>query len=292
MNKKVIVTGGYGFIGSNLVDTLVKNGVDVVVIDNLSTGNKNYHNDKATYLIKDIRDDFTENIERGDFDDTDAIIHLAGLARIQPSFKDPTEFLSVNTQGTVNMCDLANQILCRFVYAGSSSFYGGPENSPYAFSKWQGEEVTKMYNKLFKVPASVARFFNVFGPRHTTEGAYATVVGVFQRQYLSGEPITITWDGEQRRDFTHVNNIVRGLIKMSESNFNGEVFNLGTANNYSINELANMFGESYPKVYIPKRPGDARSTLADLSFSKEKLGYEPIEKLEIYLNEWLGENKK
>ena len=203
MNKKVIVTGGYGFIGSNLVDTLINDGVEVVVIDNLSTGNKDYHNNNAQYLIKDIRDDFSEYYHS--LRDVDAIIHLAGLARIQPSFDNPTEFLSVNTQGTTNMCELAKKLDAKFVYAGSSSFYGGPENSPYAFSKWQGEEVTKMYAKLFDLSSSVARFFNVFGPRHTTEGAYATVVGIFQRQYLNNEDLTITWDGEQRRDFTHVN---------------------------------------------------------------------------------------
>jgi UDP-glucose 4-epimerase len=216
---------------------------------------------------------------------------LAGLARIQPSFENPTEFLSVNTQGTANMCDLARKLNCKFVYAGSSSFYGGPDNSPYAFAKWQGEEVTRMYAKLFNLSASVARFFNVFGPKHTTEGAYATVVGVFQRQYKNNEPITITWDGEQRRDFTHVNNIVRGLIKMSEGDWSGETFNLGTANNYSINELADMFGKDYPKKYIPKRDGDSRSTLADLSFSKKHLGYEPIETLKEYMEEWMEENK-
>jgi len=289
MNKKVIVTGGYGFIGSNLVDTLLNKGIEVTVIDNLATGNINHHNDKAKYLIKDIRDDFTDNINQ--LSGVDAIIHLAGLARIQPSFENPVEFLSVNTQGTANMCELARKLNCKFVYAGSSSFYGGPDNSPYAFAKWQGEEVTRMYAKLFNLSASVARFFNVFGPKHTTDGAYATVVGVFQRQYKNNESITITWDGEQRRDFTHVNNIVRGLIKMSEGDWSGETFNLGTSNNYSINELANMFGKDYPKKYIPKRPGDSRSTLADLSFSKEHLGYEPIETLETYMKEWMGENK-
>jgi UDP-glucose 4-epimerase len=289
MNKKVIVTGGYGFIGSNLVDTLINDGIEVVVIDNLSTGNINHHNEKANYLIKDIRDDFANHMD--ELKDSDAIIHLAGLARIQPSFENPTEFLSVNTQGTANMCDLARKLNCKFVYAGSSSFYGGPDNSPYAFAKWQGEEVTRMYAKLFNLSASVARFFNVFGPKHTTEGAYATVVGVFQRQYKNNEPITITWDGEQRRDFTHVNNIVRGLIKMSEGDWSGETFNLGTANNYSINELADMFGKDYPKKYIPKRDGDSRSTLADLSFSKKHLGYEPIETLKEYMEEWMEENK-
>ena len=122
MNKKVIVTGGYGFIGSNLVDTLINDGIEVVVIDNLSTGNINHHNEKANYLIKDIRDDFANHMD--ELKDSDAIIHLAGLARIQPSFENPTEFLSVNTQGTANMCDLARKLNCKFVYAGSSSFYG------------------------------------------------------------------------------------------------------------------------------------------------------------------------
>ena len=286
---RALVTGGAGFIGSNLVDQLIKEGHEVQVWDDLSTGDKYNVNPKARLHICNIIGDFqAREVLIKEFN-PDVIFHLAALARIQPSFDEPIITHNINTGGTFNICELAKRVGAKVVYAGSSSFYSGPHLNPYSFTKWQGEEICKLYSEVYGVFTSIARFFNVFGPRHITDGAYATVVGIFERQYNNDEPLTITWDGEQRRDFTHVNDIARGLIKMSEGNWSGEIFNLGTATNHSINELAKMYNHKI--TYIPKRPGEARNTLADLSFSKEKLGYEPVETIEEYVKKWLEGSK-
>jgi len=286
---RALVTGGAGFIGSNLVDQLIKEGHEVQVWDDLSTGYKYNVNSKAILHVCDIIGNFqAREILIKEFN-PDVIFHIAALARIQPSFDDPIKTYNVNAGGTFNICELAKIVDAKVVYAGSSSFYAGPHLNPYSFTKWQGEEVCKLYSEVFGVSTVIARFFNVFGPRHLVEGAYATVVGIFERQYKNNEPLTITWDGDQRRDFTHVNNIVRGLIKMGEGEWKGEVFNLGTGTNHSINELAAMY--NHETIYIDKRPGEARNTLAELEFSQEVLGYEPIETLNEYVANWLEENK-
>ena len=281
---RALVTGGAGFVGSNLVDRLIEENYDVTILDNLLTGKEENINPKAKWINIDVRDSLD------DLDNFDVIFHLAALARIQPSFEHPKESFDINLSGTVNICDLAKKTGAKVVYAGSSSFYAGPYLNPYSFTKWQSEEVCKMYSKVYDLPTVIARFFNVYGNRQTCDGAYATVVGIFERQYKSNEPLTITDDGEQRRDFTHVDDIVSGLIQMSKSDdWRGEIFNLGTGKNHSINELAGMY--NHKTTYIPKRPGEARTTLADLSYSKDKLGYKPTKSLNEYVQEWLEENK-
>ena len=279
---KVLVTGGAGFIGTHLVNRLINEGNSVCVLDNFSFGKEENKNPKAEYIIRDIRGDLD------DLEGYDVIFHLAALARIQPSFENPVETFDVNAKGTYNICNLAKRIGAKVVYAGSSSFYAGPYLNPYAFTKWQGEEICRMFSEVYGVSTANARFFNVFGPGQPSEGAYATIVGIFERQYKSEEPLTITGDGEQRRDFTHVDDIVSGLILMSKNTWKGEVFNLGTATNYSINELAAMY-KSKTK-YIPKRPGEAQETLADILFSMEKLEYIPQKNLKDYVEQWVEEN--
>ena len=276
---KILVTGGAGFIGSHLVDKLILEGFKVDVLDDFSTGLDKNRNSLANYIIKDVRDDLSE---LGVYD---VIYHLAALARIQPSFEDPMKTVDINVKGTANLCDYAYRTKAKFIYAGSSSFYAGQYLNPYAFSKWQGEEVCKMFSSVYGVSTAIARFFNVYGSRHLCEGPYATVIGIFERQILEGKPLTITGDGEQRRDFTHVNDIIKGLMLMSEKTWNGDVFNLGTGTNYSINELADMYRSE--KEYIPKRPGEAQTTLADISFSKDKLNYSPSEEIQNYIIDWL-----
>ena len=276
---RALVTGGAGFIGSHLVDRLILDKCEVDVLDDFSTGLDENKNSSANYIIKDIQDDLSG------IGVYDVIYHLAALARIQPSFEEPMKTININVKGTANLCDYAYKTNAKFIYAGSSSFYAGQYLNPYAFSKWQGEEVCKMFSSVYGASTAIARFFNVYGLRHLSEGPYATVVGIFERQILDGVPLTITGNGEQRRDFTHVNDIVKGLILMSEKTWRGDVFNLGTGTNYSINELANMYSSDIE--YIPKRPGEAKNTLADISFSKDKLGYYPSEDIQDYIIDWI-----
>ena len=276
---KVLVTGGAGFIGTHLVNKLIEKSVSVDVIDDFSFGDKKNKNSKAKYIVRDIREDLS------DLEGYDAIFHLAALARIQPSFENPGETFDINVRGTYNICNLAKESGAKVVYAGSSSVYAGPYLNPYAFTKWQGEEICKMFSEVYNVSTANARFFNVFGPGQPSKGLYATIVGIFEEQYCSQTPLTITGDGEQRRDFTHVDDIVSGLILMSKDTWKGEIFNLGTGNNYSINELAAMY--QCDTQYIPKRPGEARETRADISFSMEKLSFKPTIDLKDYVGEWV-----
>lgn len=293
MNKnKIIVTGGCGFIGSNLVNELCKNeNNQVIVVDNLSTGKKKNYNDLAEYIYKDINIVFSDKKYEKALKNVSTIFHLAALARIQPSFDSPQDTFVNNVNGTFIVCEYARKNNIKVVYAGSSSFYAGPHLNPYSFTKWVGEEICHLYNKIYNLDVNIARFFNVYGPNHLKTGPYATVIGIFEEQYCNKKPLTVTGDGKQRRDFTHVFDICRGLISMSLIKGNSEIYNLGTSKNYSINELALMF-EGSEIIYISARPGEARETLADIQLSKEKLNYRPEQKLEKYIHNFLLKNKR
>ena len=279
--KKVLVTGGCGFVGSNLVDKLVENQYEVVVIDDLSYGKKENCNSSAKYIFDDFKKILTQGHE--ELEKIEIIFHIAAEARIQPSFEEPLYTCENNSYGTAIVCEYARINNCSIVYSGSSSFYGGVYLNPYAFAKWQGEEVIKMYSKIYGIKSSIARFFNVYGPRNPRIGQYTPVVAIFEEQYKNGEELTIVGDGEQRRDFTHVYDICSGLMSMSEVQSSGKVYNLGTGKNYSINELADMFGGK--RKFLPQRPGEARNTLADISESIRDLNWTPQHELTEYVRE-------
>jgi len=243
---RILVTGGLGFVGSHLVDYLSENTEsEIVVIDNLSSesSNRNYIRDGVTYWIDDIANLNTYRYENERFD---LVYHLAALARIQPSFKDPLKYLNIDIMGTAHVCEFARRSgpSTKIIYAGSSSAFGGPMLNPYAFAKFTGEQCCEMYSEVYELSTVTARFFNVYGTRQPTSGPYATVVGVFEKQTNDGHDLTVTGTGEQRRDFTHVSDIVSGLISLSKNAYSGNVYQLGTGKNYSINDLANMFGET------------------------------------------------
>ena len=281
---KCIVTGGLGFVGSNLVDTLISQGHNVVVVDNEATGSLDNLNVRANLYNLDIRhnlDCFLQ--EEGKID---VIFHLAALARIQPSFARPFTTIDVNCMGTVNVLELARKLECKVVYAGSSSFYADPHKNPYAHSKWIGEEHCRMYSKVYGLSTCITRFFNVYGPRHVRNGENACVLGIFERQKIAGQPLTITGTGEQRRDFTSVFDICDGLIAASQKTWEGETFNLGRGSNHSINEVAQMYKPDKVE-YIPARKGEAWETLADLTTTREMLGWEPKRDLVDYVNKFL-----
>jgi nucleoside-diphosphate-sugar epimerase len=280
---KYLITGGAGFIGSNLADHLIKAGNQVVVWDDLSTGLDKNLNPAAHFIRFDVsRRNLLFFIDHG----FDTIFHLAARPRIQPSFDNPVETHQINIDSMVYVLEHARQYGCKVVFAGSSSVYHDPYANPYTFTKVVCEQYCEMYNKLYGVPVAIARFFNVYGPRQIEEGAYSTVVGIFEKQKRNNETLTITGTGEQRRDFTHVADIADGLTLMAQQKWNAEVFNLGSGCNYSINELASMFNQ--PTTYLPARPGEAWTTLADIAFSQEALGWTPRHSLPDYVKKFLA----
>ena len=281
---RALVTGGAGFIGTNLIKKLLEDGYDVVSFDNYSTGFKENEQDGCDYINMDITNKFEDWVEK-----FDVIFHLAALARIQPSIKNPEPAIDVNVSGTLNVLEYARKNNTQVIYAGSSSKHHGLYGSPYAWSKYGGEELCKLYSSVYDLNTTICRFYNVYGEHHIREGAYATVIGIFENQYFSGKSLTITDDGEQRRDFTHVSDIVNGLVKCVGKDFRAEEFEFGTGENHSINELADMFGKDYPKEYIDKRPGEYPETLCVDKKAKELLDWTPKNKLEDYVNGMLND---
>ena len=279
---RAIVTGGAGFIGTNLVKRLLKDGHKVVSLDNYSTGKKENEQDGCQYFDVDI----TKVRDYSFFmDKVDVIFHIAALARIQPSILSPKETIENNFNGTLNILEHARKSGIEVVYAGSSSKHHGLYGSPYAWSKYGGEELCKLYSEVYGLNTTICRFYNVYGPHQIRGGTYATVIGIFERQYLNGESLTVVGNGEQRRDFTHIDDIVDGIIKCVDKNHKGEIFELGTGKNYSINEVADMF--NHRRKYISARSGEYDVTLCDYSKAKKSLGYNPKGNLKQYVEKWI-----
>ena len=281
---KALLTGGVGFIGTNLVKRLLDDGHTVVSLDNYTTGVKeNEIQQKGVqYFDVDLR-----YVHDYDFfmDKPDVIFHTAALARIQPSLQDPTTTIQNNFDSTLNILEWARPKKCPVIFAGSSSFHQGLWGSPYAWSKFAGEQLCELYNKVYNLPTAICRFYNVYGPHQIEGGDYAAVIGIFERQYKNNEPLTITGDGEQRRDFTHVDDIVDGLIRCGEkiNKVSGEEFELGSGVNFSINEVANMFGDDYSKEYIPARDGEYEMTLCTDDKANKLLGWNPKNNINDYI---------
>ncbi len=296
---KCLVTGGAGFVGTNLVKKLLQDGYEVVSVDNYSTGKKENHQKGCTYFDYDISSEHTLGIyvDHQSYPiwrelEYDIIFHIGALARIQPSLKDPMTNIKNNLLSTLHMIELAKKNNTPIVYAGSSSKHHAPYGSAYAWSKYAGEQMCKLYTECYDLPTAVCRFYNVYGPYQLEDGDYATVLGIFERQFKAKETLTITSDGEQRRDFTHVNDIVNGIIKCGRSlvipneyhaKVSGEEFELGSGVNYSINEIADMFGKDYPREYIPKRKGEYDKTLCTDDNAHKLLGWKPTHNLSDYI---------
>lgn len=278
---KILVTGGAGFIGSNLIKRLLNGGHNVHSLDNYDSGSKSNEIDGCLYHSGDI-----ESIGLMD-KDFEIIYHLAALSRIQPSFKNPKETFRVNTVGTQAVCDFAKKINAKVIYSGSSSRWHEPHQSPYACYKHLGEEICKMYKKSFGTNIEIARFYNVYGPKEIVDGDWAAVIGIWRRQVRNGEPITIVGDGEQKRDFTHVGDIVDALYKIGFSDEkHDDAWELGTGKNYSINEVYQMFNEKFniPCVYLDDQKGNYRETLRENNDAIDRLGWNPTDKLKEYID--------
>ena len=347
---RALVTGGAGFIGSNLVDKLIEDNHEVIIVDNMSTGKKDNINHKAEFWGYDIAD-VDENWDEV-FKGVDIVFHTAAKARVQPSIDNPVEFDRTNVGGIVNMLDcskkygvtrfiysssssvygnveqtptfvlsnstglsiefdrtnvggIVNMLDCskkygvtRFIYSSSSSVYGNVEQtptpeshklsplSPYALQKLIGEQYCKLFSELYGLETVCLRYFNVYGERQLLEGAYCLVMGIFARQKLSGEPMTIRGDGEQRRDFTYVGDVVDANIRCATNlgvEFNGEVFNIGNGDNRSVNQIADMIGGDKVNVEPVIEP---RETLADNSKAKRVLGWETTVKIEDWMKNY------
>ena len=276
---QVLVTGGVGFVGSNLIEKLHQQEHEVISVDNYSTGKKENEHSFCEYHNVDLQENPLEYVK---MEKPDIIYHLAAKARILPSIQNPLHTMKNNVNSMIHVLDYARSKNVPVVYAGSSSVVGDIYSNPYTLSKFYGEELCKMYSEVYKTPISICRFYNVYGKYQLTEGAYCTLIGIFERLYNNNQPLTITGDGEQRRDFTHVDDIVDGLIRcgkgLTSSNdklvIMGKTFELGRGKNYSINEIADTFGD-YPREYIDGRPGEMRETLNTDTMAKDMLGWNP-----------------
>jgi UDP-glucose 4-epimerase len=285
--RTAIVTGGAGFIGSHMVDLLIERGYKVRVIDSLIGGreaNISHHKDNSdfSFVESDIR-----SYVPGDamFAGVDYVFHFAGIGDIVPSIERPMEYMSANVQGTVHMVECARHGgVKKFVYAASSSCYGVAATPtredhpivplyPYALSKYQGEQVTFHWNRVYKLPVNAIRIFNAYGTRSRTSGAYGAVFGVFLKQKLAGKPFTVVGDGTQARDFLYVTDIAKAFLAAAETDKTGEVWNLGAGNPQSVNRLIELLGGE--TVHIPKRPGEPDVTFADISKITRDLEWAP-----------------
>lgn len=286
---KVIVTGGAGFIGSHLVDELVKQDFEVHIIDNLLTGRKENINPAATFHQVDIRD--LETI-KPIFKNAKFVFHLAALPRVQPSIQDPQTSHDVNASGTLNVLVAARDAgVKRLIYSASSSAYGNQKvfplkesfpaspMSPYGLQKYIGELYCRLFSQIYGLETVSLRYFNVYGPRASLTGDYTLVIGRFLNQRRLGQPLTIVPDGNQSRDFTHVYDVVRANLLASQSGQvgRGEVINIGGGHDHSVNQVAKLIGGAVKFIEPRIEP---QRTLADISLAKKLLGWQPSIKLE------------
>ena len=301
--KKIVVTGGCGFIGSHIVDRLIETGYHVTVIDDCSavSNEQFYFNNKALYFKYSIQDyDLIEPL----FHNVDYVFHLAAESRIQTAIANPLYAVKTNVTGTANISNASRlNGVKRVMYSSTSSVYGLNETvpidetapidclNPYSATKFCGEELCRMYSKLYKLDTLIFRYFNVYGERSPTAGQYAPVVGIFLRQKADGKPLTIVGSGAQRRDYVHVSDIVKANIlgMEAEGPILGQVFNVGTGRNYSVNEIASMISNN--TIHIPERPGEAKTTLANIQKVQKVLRFNPEISIENWLNNpGAGEN--
>ena len=286
--ERAVVTGGAGFIGSHMVDLLVAQGFEVVVIDNLATGrleNLKHHESNPRVVVRrmDICDLPAESEL---FRDVEYVFHFGGIGDIVPSVERPLDYMRANVTGTLSVLEAARHAGVRKVlYAASSSCYGQvpelptSENThiqpeyPYALSKYLGECAALHWARVYRLPVVSIRLFNVYGPRVRTTGAYGAVFGVFLAQKVHGKPFTVVGDGTQTRDFVYVTDVTRAFLLAAESDYSGEVFNLGSGNPQSVNRLAELLGGDV--VHTAKRPGEPDCTWADIRKIQRYLGWKP-----------------
>lgn len=270
---KILVTGGAGFVGYSLCKRLSEDGHEVISIDNYSTGKKENEISGVNYIDADILEYRLDDIGV----DVDVVYHLAASARIQPSFINPVLYAKNNVIATFRVCEYCRSNKIPLIFAGSSSHHSGKFKNPYTFTKDLSEETVDLYQRLFNIQASTARFYNVYGPHQLEEGA-ATLIGIWDKARREKKPFDIYGDGSKRRDFTHVDDIIDALILIFEKKSWGNIFELGRGDNYSINEVAQMYGKKEINYYDNRR-GEAQDTLCNSDLAKDLLGWEPTKNL-------------
>ena len=299
---KYVITGGAGFIGSNLVERLVKEGNEVHVIDNFSFGKLENCNKKAHYYNIDLSQKSNFNQVKEVCKNADSVFHLACIARVQPSIKNPVEYEMNNTISTVNILKASVESnVRRFIYSSSSSVYGNPTNlplkedfktnplSPYGAQKLYGEILCKTFSKVYGLETVSLRYFNVYGEKQNIDGAYALVIGIFLNQKSNEKSLTVRGDGSQRRDFTYVGDVVRANILASNSEHvgSGEIINIGNGKNKSINEIASYVGGKIKYIEPVLEPFE---TLADNLKAKKLLNWEPKQDVKSWIKDYIKKN--
>ena len=285
--SRSVVTGGAGFIGSNLVDHLVRIDHKVIVLDNFVSGKKAnlaHHKKKDVKIIRvDISK--SKNLDKY-FKKVDYVFHLAGLAEIIPSIRNPKKYFNTNVLGTLKVVEAAKRAgVKKLIYAASSSCYGSPKNlptsekekidikHPYGLTKFLGEQLVLKYATNFNMPNISFRFFNVYGPRLNMSGQYSAVFGNFLKQKKNNKPLTIVGDGKQTWDFINFDDLTNAFIKVAKSRLINKIYNLGSGKEISINKIANLFGGK--KTFIPKRPREPKRSLANISKIKKDINWKP-----------------
>ncbi len=298
--SKSIITGGAGFIGSNLADHLIRIGHKVIVLDNFVSGKKSNlsHHKKKNLKIFKIDISKNKNLDQY-FKGADYVFHLAGLAEIIPSIKNPRKYFINNAIGTLKVVQAAKKAkIKKLIYAASSSCYGNTKSfptsekekidlkHPYAATKFIGEEIVMSYALSFGMPNISLRFFNVYGPRLNTSGQYSAVIGNFLKQTKNKKPLTVVGDGKQTRDFIHVDDLSEAFIKIIKSKLVNKIYNLRSGKKTSINSIAKLFGGK--KKYVPLRPGEPKHSLANISKIKKDINWRP----KISIKEGISNLKK
>ena len=283
---QILVTGGAGFIGTNLIKRLSSDGHDIISIDNYSTGKKQNHIKGVKYYLES---DITDILEDPPWQlmtfKPDIVFHMAAIARIQPSFEIPEEYINTNFKGTYEVVKYCTKHNTPLIYAGSSSHHSGKFSNPYTFSKDMGEEIIELYRRHFGLKSSTARFYNVYGSYQLTEGGYTTLIGRWLHNIENDIPCEIYGDGTKRRDFTHVDDIVEALVKIMNRKKYGYIFELGRGENHSVLDVARMF--DIDPIFKPEKPGEADMTLANKYEARVHLEWDAKINLQDYIREVL-----
>ncbi|RDY32912.1 NAD-dependent epimerase/dehydratase family protein [Lachnotalea glycerini] len=298
MKEIMVVTGGAGFIGSHLSQKLLNLGYIVRIIDNLCQGNPEYIPDGAEFYEGNVLD---KDLLKKVFTGAKGVFHMAAMSKVAPSIEKIEYCTEQNVLGTLNVLLMARECkVQKVVYSASSSYYGNrqaPQNeemlpdplNPYALSKYVGEQYCELYTVLYGLPTISLRYFNVYGRRQPSEGAYALVLGIFLKNLKEGKPLLIHGKGEQRRDFIHVSDIVEANIAAFKSEAKGMVLNVGSGKNISIQELADLISKD--QIYEPRRAGDAEITLADISKTKAILNWVPKVSIEEGIQQMIDDTR-